>query len=325
MHRFCLFALLAANLAALDFEAELRQESSRSGLAIGYIAGSGMLVLPLEGGPLLDVNLENHAGPCWFCPGWFSSDGNLITWEVVPLYQKPNEPSLIVTTITGEPMSAWVGPVRDIYAVALSPDRSKIAFEAWDVSSRPPNVPMGLQVVRLGGTDREVVDEQPPKSETDGSQSIGWSPDSRRLVYSRHGKIIVVDIDSRKQTEIASGTNPAWSPNGRWISFTSAVGTARLLELSTRREVGLWNGRKISGPIAWSPNSCCISFSAEGTGISSLLYPGGRMIVYRISDGAWFRFAGFSFGPGSSARFGWFYHYKAFIAYNNAHMANPAK
>lgn len=91
-----------------------------------------------------------------------------------------------------------------------------------------------------------------------------------------------------------------------------------LVDPSSLRQVVLWNGRKTTGPIAWSPDSCCISFSAEGKDIDTIAYPGGRIIVYRISDGEWYTLSGFSYGMGSSARFGWFYNYKEFLAHNEA-------
>jgi Tol biopolymer transport system component len=164
-----------------------------------------------------------------------------------------------------------------------------------------------------------VLEPQPPEDETDGSESIGWSPDSRSIVFSRHGKIIIVNTASRDDKVIASGSRPAWSPDGHWISFTSPDKRPMLLDWSSQQRIVLFGGSKITGPIAWSPDSCCISFSDQGRNIEDFLgLIEGRMIVYRISDGAWFPLARFGLKGGMSARFGWFYGYKEFLEINRA-------
>ncbi|HEV3416106.1 MAG TPA: hypothetical protein VG056_04815 [Pirellulales bacterium] len=137
-------------------------------------------------------------------------------------------------------------------------------------------------------------------------------------MFSRHGKIIIIDIETARRREIASGTSPAWSQDGMWISFTSPDMVPMLVDPSNLKQVELWGGRKLSGPIAWAPDSCCISFSARGKDIEGMIYPGGRIIIYRIKDGEWFPLSGFSFGIGSSARHNWFYDYKAFLARNES-------
>jgi hypothetical protein len=45
------------------------------------------------------------------------------------------------------------------------------------------------------------------------------------------------------------------------------------------------------------------------------------MIVYRISDGAWFPLFRFGLNGGMSARFGWLYNYKTFFEVNRANEA----
>jgi hypothetical protein len=47
----------------------------------------------------------------------------------------------------------------------------------------------------------------------------------------------------------------------------------------------------------------------------------GRMVLYRISDGAWFPLVRFGLKGGMSARFGWFYNYKEFLEINRANEA----
>jgi len=315
------FAMCCCDPRAADFRREMQMKSVNSGMALGYIGGSGMMVIPFGAGISTPPNLENFSGPCGICPGWFSTDGRLIVWHQSWPYWKSPEPSLLVQTIAGETVATWSGQLNTIYAMALSPDRSRVAFEA--INHYPKAPATGLQYVVLGAAARTVIEPQPPEEETGGSQSLGWSPDSRRIVFSRGGKIKVVDVKTLEQTVLASGSNPSWSPDGRWISFMSPDNRLMLLDSSTRKEVMPLGGRRITGPIAWSPDSCCISFSDHGRSIGDLLaLSEDRMVVYRLSDGQWFPIVRFGLKGGTSARFGWLYNYQAFLNRNNANRAN---
>jgi len=182
----------------------------------------------------------------------------------------------------------------------------------------------GLQYAVLGTPKRVFLEPQPPAKESWGSGSVGGSPDSRQILYSRHNRVLTVDIETGEREEIAEGNNPAWSPDGRWISYVTLDRRPVLMDPSTRRVIKLWGGRQLTGPMAWSPDSCCISFSSDARDIrdmSDLIYPAGRLIIYRISDGSWFKFSGFygfMVGGESSAGLGWFYGYREFLARNEA-------
>jgi len=316
-----------------NFRDEMARKSSQSGLAIGDIGGSVMRILPLEGGYQWDLThrnyLDKNLGPCGVCPGWFSQDGRLIVWEVWPYsILKPEEPSILVQTIAGQTIATWVGLINSTSALALSPDKSRVALEVFNHETSMPVT--GLQYVVLGTSKRVFLEPQPPEKEPLGSRSIGWSPDSRRIVYSRHSRVLTVDIETAKREEIAEGNNPAWSPDGRWISYATLDKRPMLMDPSTGRVIKLWAGRQITGPIAWAPDSCCISFSSDANDIKDawdrVVYPGGNLIVYRISDGSWFKLSGFfASGPQTSAGFGWFYGYKDFLARNEANGRAPRK
>jgi Tol biopolymer transport system component len=178
----------------------------------------------------------------------------------------------------------------------------------------------GLQYVVLGSDRRVLIEPQPEPDEARGSYSIGWSSDSRKIVFSRRGKVVTLEIGTGKRNEIADGTNPAWSPDGRWISFTSLEHHPMLINPSTLARVPLYGGRTITGPIAWSPDSCCISFSDMGGGLDTFYQASGRMIVYRINDGQSFPAMHFGLG-GYSNNFGWLYDYKRFLEFNQANRA----
>jgi len=299
-----------------SFRSEMRRKAIEQGLALGYIGGSLMQVLPLKGGLLTDKNLQNHSGPCESCPGWFSSDGKSIVWEAPWPFRKPMDPSLVVKTIAGVRKAAWFGQLNTVAALSLSPDGSRIALE---VQNNFPGAPgTGLQYAVLGTANRVMIEGMPPKNEADASDSLGWSPDSHKIVFTRHHKVIVLNIETGVRNVITDGTEPSWSPDGRWISFTSLERTAKLISPSTGSFLTLFDGRKITGPIAWAPDSFCVSFSNSDQDLfDSMTRSHGRIIVYRVKDGAWYIVKRFGPDGGTSYRFGWFYDDKEFLENNN--------
>lgn len=286
----------------------MREKASTEGLALGYVQGSSLQIIPVDQGSLLTQNRENRVGPRQSAPGWFSPDGRLIVWYLPWPFAKPGDPSLVIQTVAGATVATWHGQLNTIAALALSPDRSRVALE---IQNHFPGAPAtGLQYVVLGTPARVMIDSMPAQREADASDSLGWSHDSRKIVFSRHRKVVVLDILTGSREILVDGMEPAWSPDGHWISFTSLDRRAMLIDPVSRSKITLYGGRRITGPIAWSPDSCCVSFSdGDNNLIDALTFSKARMIVYRIADGAWYVLARFGPDGGNSAHFGWLYNY----------------
>ena len=174
-------------------------------------------------------------------------------------------------------MNAAGGEVRRLIAHAAwpawSPAASRLAFFRGN----------GLYVVRSGGgAARRIASRRP--SFPDGAAD--WSPDGSRIVFSSGGRLELVRADGSRLRRIvtvpplaltdADGNacggafvDPAWSPDGRRISYTDYVqcgGTVASAIVSIRPDGS--DRRLIVGfGGSWSPSGARLAFFYyDGTG-----------------------------------------------------------
>ena len=132
-----------------------------------------------------------------------------------------------------------------------------------------------------------------------GSHSPQWSPDGSMITFVSGGGLGAVGLEDGTFTTLTedlslSGVGslgapqPVWSPEGRWIAYTS--------DKSGAPEIWLWSAedgtdRKLTGlaaranGLAWSPDGASIAFSGDRFGnmdIWTVSVPGGR--VHRLTS-----------------------------------------
>ena len=97
---------------------------------------------------------------------------------------------------------------------------------------------------------------------TAGPSSLAWSPDSRELVYSMAGSLWRQRIDATLAVQLTDGPGydyqPDWSPDGRFIVYTSAAagGSSELwlLDVPAGRTSQLTHDGAVDLEPRWSPD-----------------------------------------------------------------------
>src|SRR5258706_6317668 len=149
--------------------------------------------------------------------------------------------------------------------MALSPDETRLAF---------------MGALRKGSYSLAILDlaSRPPvvlyeRSLPQGKSSINmtsqaWAPDSRRLVFVNADEhMVILDIATKKETDIGTGDDPTWSRDGRYIAYRAdSIGNppgdyllVSVAQPSAERKSILANkdsqrSNWYLGPLLWSPN-----------------------------------------------------------------------
>ena len=126
-------------------------------------------------------------------------------------------------------------PLANVQAIRFAPDGTKIAVQA---STTALNQSRGIWVLSWpGGVARLLFGDAPYVA---AQFSIGWMPDSRRVVMSGSPldggvpRLLVADISANTLTPLSGGkdaeTSPAVSPDGTRIAFVSQSSGSDLIQ-----------------------------------------------------------------------------------------------
>ena len=166
---------------------------------------------------------------------------------------------------------------------AWSPDGSRIAFVRY-ASCREANCSLDLAsgdvVAGTGAVFVMDADGSHVSRLTRNAPGVNdptWSPDGTQIAYSAGdlaGSVYVMNADGSHAHRIASGIEPAWSPNGKSLllstGFGGDIGSVPVTGGRVRIEVrGFQDGAQDP---AWAPDGTRIAYSEENGHYRYVLY-----------------------------------------------------
>jgi len=126
--------------------------------------------------------------------------------------------------------------------------------------------------------------------EASDDSTPAWSPDGRRVAFSRSGSIAVIDGNGRSERRLTAGpkdTNPVWSPDGKRIAFRREIDGTLYLAVVNADGSGLHVLRNSASPYgrqSWSPDGREIVYSDSGTTIMSIAPDGTHKHALLATD-----------------------------------------
>ena len=192
-----------------------------------------------------------------------SPDGRRVAYErFTPDYQ-PEGVFLMNADGSGQTLLVHRSPVYD-GEPAWSPDGAEIAFTSF------VDGPFGafgrIFIINVDGTGlRQLTPDVDPNAfEFDGGAS--WSPDGKRIVFTRSGILHVINVDGTGLTPLPNedaAQNPAWSPDGLHIVYEAldGPGVIRMRDPDGSNPVTISSTPEQQGFPRWSPDSRQIVFN----------------------------------------------------------------
>jgi WD40-like Beta Propeller Repeat len=109
-----------------------------------------------------------------------------------------------------------------------------------------------------------------------------WSPDDKELVFEADGKVQVYEIEKDQIRNLATGTNPTWSPDGSWIAYRDR-NDYYVIHPSGNGKKKLFHKRRAVSGLFWSPDGRFVAYVHED--FLALDVEFYHLMVRRLADG----------------------------------------
>ena len=153
-----------------------------------------------------------------FSPAW-APTGDVIAfsrWHGVGV--SPDR--LYTLGLDGSPAVERSPGVSALADPAWSPDGQRIAFAC----TFGPNVSLGEPGWDVCVANRDGTGQVRLTTHSAPEFGPAWSPDGKRIAFSRNADIVVVTLDDGTVTRLTEGVEPAWSPDGSKLVVTGPNG-----------------------------------------------------------------------------------------------------
>jgi hypothetical protein len=178
------------------------------------------------------------------------------------------------------PRSASISPQgKSLAALMVDSQRHRVSLQYGDLAWTTVHTVYALDL----GDDPEHL-----AAVNYVEENFGWSPDSRSLVYSKQGHVYIFDSQAQSNRSMAEGSDPCWSPDGKFITYRSAQHALMIYALADGTSRTLSRDDVLGFP-RWSPDSGLIlftRFSHVRAALDLITHDATDFVALRVSDGA---------------------------------------
>jgi serine/threonine protein kinase/Tol biopolymer transport system component len=200
---------------------------------------------------------------------------------------------LVQIPVAGGPVQPLLTTSRNEYFAAWSPNQQQFAY----ATDRNGPVEIWLKSNQENWERPLVTARDFPDDQTTALLTLSFSPDGRRLAYSRNssthlGRIWISPVGGGTPIRLTESKgfeiSPAWSPDGNWISYLSSDGGLMKIRVGGNDAPVALKSDGCENAPQWSPGGEWITCAGK-TGVD-LLTPAGkreRTIGSRPASAAW--------------------------------------